>query len=286
MSGGADRSSPRVPTMVVGLRDLDATIVAGLARVPTNVTRVVAPPGGDMTASTLVALYRQARLAAQPGRAGGAGARMAAAGVDQDDRRGRTLLLYGVCASSPSPDLRDQLADLHPSGAPPLIGAVFATSELAGELDLVLRTPTAPLVASWELPTSDRLVHAAVTLEGVLAGRPRARGSAAALHRPVLRPSVPVGLVVSEGPGRARDRTAAWLRAHRIAYHRLEMLGRHVSPRGLAAAKALLYRRHGVDIVVDSDLRSARLTAAVADRPVLSFVAQRTVVPGRGGRCR
>jgi hypothetical protein len=285
-SQGAPRPTTGLHPQIVGLRDLDAIIVAQLRRLP-ELDLVVAADG-DIVAASLVALYRQARFAPGPDRCSGAGARLGRPEAADTAPRGRTLLMYGVCDGARPPEAHDDLTDAFHGSPPPLRGAVLAGEQAAQQLDVVLQRTSRPVVTTWQLPTSPWLARAAVTLEGVLAGR-RSRGSRRADLAPAvptLRPATDIGVVLSERPERERDRTAAWLHEHGIGYRHLAMLGGPRTPRGLAAAKARQYRRHGVQIAIDADARSASRTATAAGRAVLAWDVQRTVSPERGDACR
>lgn len=289
--GSLHRVDEPPPPTLVGLRDLDMTVIANLDRLPTQVSFVTALPGGDLTAASLVALYRQAPIA-NGGANGvfGAGRRLRS-GIADDERSSlRSILMFShVNEAAEVVRVRELDMGRDAQQRPPLLGAVFATSEAADQLDIVLERTSVPLFMAWQLPHAQLVARAGMPLEGVLA--PSRRTSWSRLRRdlaPLLRPAHAIGAIVSELPESRRREVVGWLEHHGISYHQLIMRPGTLLPRSRGAAfaafKAEQYRLHRISLPIEADLGAARRTAHATGERVLAWQQQRMVSPVQASR--
>ena len=273
-------------SVVRGLDDLDATIMANLDRIPAQLRVVVAPSGDDLMAAAFVSLYRQLPLAVgHRGEARGAGQRLQthverAKGVPT--QRGLVMLSSIDDEAVLAHARRLEIDSGDPR--PPLLGAVFVSDALADEVDIVLQRTTMPTVMAWQLPHRAELERAGVALEGVLAPLTRRPWSRSIRGlEPVLRPSCRIGSIVSTRPSAHRSEVAAWLDRHGIAYEDLTMRPARTFVMGGAAAFAAFksehYRRRGASIHIEPDVVSARRLVTATGARAVAWRQQRTVLP-------
>lgn len=172
--------------------------------------------------------------------------------------------------------------------------AIYGVASASNMVDLVLEEVPAPRAFEWNLMHRELLTQCCVDIDGVLCADPtEAQNDDGALYRQFLsrtpswiRPSWPIGHLVTARLERYRKETEQWLADNGIRYSQLHMLDfPDAESRRRAGAhapfKADIYRRmHDTVLFIESDPTQAEQIARLSGKPVLSHSTQQLIEPG------
>jgi uncharacterized HAD superfamily protein/hypoxanthine phosphoribosyltransferase len=172
-------------------------------------------------------------------------------------------------------------------------GAVYVTPEGARELDYYCEILDVPRVFEWNILNHHILEMSCVDMDGVLCHDPLDEDNDDGERylrflenaRPFFVPSYPIGYIVTSRLESCRGATEAWLKRHGIAYGQLIMLDYSdaAARRSLnvhSAHKALVYRKTGAKLFIESDIRQAVEIANFSKKDVLCIDSMQLISPG------
>ena len=278
------------------LADLAAALRRNLDRLPDDVDAVLGIPRSGMLAASLAALLLERPLGDFDGFLDG---RLLAVGQTRGDGKApaaaacrRVLVIDdSVHTGASARAARARLAAARPD-VEAIFAAVFGARARHEAVDVVLETVAMPRLFEWNLMHHPDLVHCALDIDGVLCRDPdeRENDDGPRYRRfletvpPLVRPSRPVGALVSSRLEKYRGETEAWLARHGIAYGALHLLDLpdHETRRRLGVHgrfKAEVYRDLPSRLFVESDAPQAEEIARLSGKPALAWDRQVLVSP-------
>ncbi len=173
-----------------------------------------------------------------------------------------------------------------------LFGVIYSTKERAVDLDLTFEICPTPRVFEWNLMHSRGLAKYCVDIDGVLCVDPsRLENDDGERYRnfitnaqPYLRPSSPIGILVTSRLEKYRTLTEKWLADHNIQYGELKMMHYATMQERKAAGKyaehkSEVYAASDKRLFIESDAKLASRIAAIAGKPVLAVDTQEMFDP-------
>ena len=278
--------------------DLDRAIVRAMPRLPGAIDLVVGVPRSGLLAANLLALHLNLPLADLDGYLEGrvlAKGNRALRPSDGDAARRRRVVIVddSVASGSQIRLCRERVARAGLSGTDDIAYlAAFVAPGAEGLVDVACEVVPCPRAFEWNLMHRETLARACVDIDGVLCEDPAHDDNddgpryEAFLDsaRPLLRPSRPVGWLVTSRLEKYRERTEAWLRSQGVEWGELVMMDLPDAAARFAAGprgrwKGRVYRGVAANLFVESDHRQAIDIARVSGKPALSIERNELVSP-------
>lgn len=261
----------------VGDLSTDARSLA--ASLPADLDFLVGIPRSGLLAATLVALHRNIPVADLDGICEG---RVMATG---DRYRGptdlaemdRVVVLDDTLNTGKTMEAASERIREAEFSGEITFGAVYVTEEGKGAVDHWGEVVPQPRVFEWNLFHHARLRRWAVSFEGVLCDIDRfsvSEGTDILAAEPIVRPTKPIGWVVSCVPHRFREDIRAWLESHDIAYRALatDMIG-HERP--CLEFKQDAYETSNAELFLEGAASAAEALAEAVGQPVYCLETNR-----------
>lgn len=158
--------------------------------------------------------------------------------------------------------------------------AVYTTKRSARDLDVYFEIVSRPRIFEWNWFRHPLLEACCVDVDGILCADPtKAERRDEALYRtfldkvhPCVKPTVPIGALVTGRRERYRAQTERWMAVHGIPYRSLHMLAASTDSQTIerhATHKADVYRASDAVLFIESDAGQAPLIATLAGKDVL-----------------
>lgn len=281
------------------IQDLNLSVARGLARLPADIDLVVGIPRSGLLAANLVSLARNLPLADLEGfcagRLLGAGRTRRRASFDQALEAFRHVLVVddSISSGESMAEARRRLSALPTAdGRRVTFCAVYGTQPRHAEADIVLEAVPHERVFEWNVMHHHLLSSCCVDIDGVLCADPTEAENDdgpryldfLARTPALLRPSRPIGHLVTSRLEKYRGPTEAWLAEKRITYGRLWMLDlpsaaerRRLGAHG--SFKAEVFKSVDSPLFIESEEQQAITIARLAGKPVLSIETQTLIDP-------
>ena len=173
-----------------------------------------------------------------------------------------------------------------------LFGVIYSTKEQAANVDLTFEVCATPRVFEWNLMHSKWLSYCCVDIDGVLCVDPsrlenddgERYANFIANAQPFLRPTTPIGMLVTSRLEKYRPLTEKWLADHNIQYGELKMMHyatmqERKADGKYAEYKSDVYAASDKRLFIESSSRLASRIAAIAGKPVLAVDIQEMFDP-------
>lgn len=279
--------------------DMSDTITRQLRKLPPDIDLVVGVPRSGLLAGSMISLALNLPLADLEGFAAG---RLLATGHTRrrsdDGQRAapRKILVVDDSINSGGSMVQARKALIETGVEAELVFcAVYGLKNHHPEVDVVLETVPYPRMFQWNAMHHSYLADACFDIDGVLCCDPTAEENDdgdryrafLTCARAFLRPSKPVGHLVTSRLEKYRPETEAWLAAEGIEYGKLWMLDlpdaaarRKAGAHG--AFKARVYASlPDAALFIESEERQAVEIARASGKPVLSIESQTMIYPDR-----
>lgn len=275
------------------IHDLAAAVRNWVERLPEDIDLIVGIPRSGMLVANLLALRLDLPLADVDGFCEG---RVLIGGTSPRGGNaagaGRTLVVDdSICTGRKMRQARDRIRAAGRDDRV-LYGAVYATPEAAGAVDVWAEIVPGPHCFEWNLMRQPLLNEACVDIDGVLCRDPTPEENDDGPRyrrfiedvRPRYRPATPIGWLVTCRLEKYRAPTEAWLRAHGVAYHHLVMMdlpdgAARIAAGSHASYKAGVYKRCSALLFVESNVGQAARIAVLSGKPVLCTGTQQFFEP-------
>jgi uncharacterized HAD superfamily protein len=172
-------------------------------------------------------------------------------------------------------------------------GAVYVTPEATRDLDHYCEILEVPRFFEWNILNHHILEMSCVDMDGVLCHDPLDEDNDDGDRylrflenaRPFFVPNYPIGHIVTSRLESFRGATESWLKQHGVVYGQLIMLNysdaaarRYLNVH--SAHKAVVYRKTGAKLFIESDIRQAVEIAHFSRKHVLCIESMQLISPG------
>lgn len=285
---------------------LSDQVLSWSKKLPRDIDLVVGIPRSGLLAAHLLALYRNLPIADLDGFIEGrclatGSSRSNPLNADGKDFKAsflqtpRKVLIVDDSARSGA-SIRDARARIEASEMSIhdiSYGAVYVTPEATRDLDHYCEILEVPRVFEWNILNHHILEMSCVDMDGVLCHDPLDEDNDDGDRylrflenaRPFFVPNYPIGHIVTSRLESFRGATESWLKQHGVVYGQLIMLNysdaatrRHLNVH--SAHKALIYRKTGAKLFIESDIRQAVEIANFSKKDVLCIDSMQLIFPG------
>lgn len=278
------------------IHDLTSAAYDMAESLPEDIGLIVGIPRSGLLAANLLALRANLPLADLEGycqgRVLGGGGALRVSGEWQLGSSGKALVVDdSICTGRQMAKAREKVESCG-LGDFTMFGSVYVLNGSTGLVDFYQEILPGPRCFEWNLMRQPLLGECCVDIDGVLCRDPSPEENDDGpkyLHfiesvRPRLRPTVPVGWLVTCRLEKYRAATEAWLAKHGIAYENLVMMDLPDKAARIASGshgtyKAAVYKRTPAVLFVESSPPEAETIAAMSGKPVLCATTQEMFQP-------